>query len=154
LSWIASQQANGLPGCHAPCSSSSFLTAAPVSFAALHSFVPHFASFHLVRSYTFCFKAWSALLTHKTQTHAATYLFAKPTLQYSLGSIQRRPVPIPIGIVASSFQYCSVHPLPIIWLAGIPTFGCAQLANTNCSCRTSISQSIAKLRLHSSAASV
>jgi hypothetical protein len=56
--------------------------------------------------------------------------------------------------VATSFKYCSVHTLPIIWLAGIPTFGCAQLANTNCSARTSHSQSIAKLRLHSSAASV
>jgi hypothetical protein len=58
------------------------------------------------------------------------------------------------SFVASSFQYCSVHLLPIIWLAGIPTFGCAQLANTNCSARSSHSQSIAKLRLHSSAASV
>jgi hypothetical protein len=50
LSWIASQQANGLTGCHAPCSSSSFAAAAPMSFAALHSFAPHFATFHLVRS--------------------------------------------------------------------------------------------------------
>ena len=33
-------------------------------------------------------------------------------------------------------------------------FGCVHLATANCSCRTSISQSIAKVHLHSSAASV
>ena len=33
-------------------------------------------------------------------------------------------------------------------------FGCVHLATANCSCRTSISQSIAKVLLHSSAASV
>ena len=33
-------------------------------------------------------------------------------------------------------------------------FGCVHLASANCSCRTSISQSIAKVLLHSSAASV
>ena len=46
-------------------------------------------------------------------THAVTYLFAKPTLLYSQGYIT--------PFVATSFQYCSVHPLPIILLAGSPT---------------------------------
>ena len=50
--------------------------------------------------------------TH-THTHAVTYLFAKPTLLYSQGYIT--------PFVATSFQYCSVHPLPIILLAGSPT---------------------------------
>jgi hypothetical protein len=36
--------------CHIACSSASSVTAATVSFAPLHSFVPHFASFHHVRS--------------------------------------------------------------------------------------------------------
>ena len=40
------------------------------------------------------------------------------------------------------------------WLALRTHFGCVHLADANCSCRTSISQSIAKVHLHSSAAFV
>ena len=84
---------------------------------------------------------------HITYAIAESPAFPQATLQYSLGSI-------PLRFVLHSRQSCSVHRLPIIWLAGYPHFGCVQLANANCSCRTSISQSIAKLLLHSSAASV
>lgn len=44
----------GFVVCHTACSSASFVTAAPVSFAALHSSAPHYASFHLVRSTAIC----------------------------------------------------------------------------------------------------
>jgi len=136
----------GFVVCHTACSSSSFVTAAPVSFAALHSFAPHFAPFHLVRSYAICFKAWPALLPHKS-THMQSHTFSQANATILTGFHFA-------SFVATSFQSCSVHSLPIILLAGYPHFGFAQLANANCSCRTSISQSIAKLRLHRSAASV
>ena len=51
-------------------------------------------------------------------THAVTYFFAKPTLQYSLGSI-------PLHYVLHSFRSHSVHPLPIILLA-LRTAACIQ----------------------------
>jgi hypothetical protein len=77
------QAANGLVGCHAPCSSSSFVTAAPVSFAALHSSTPHY------RSISPC----------SPSAHLVPFR----------------------SFVVPSFQYCSVHPLPIICSPALPT---------------------------------
>jgi hypothetical protein len=83
---IADLRASGcqwVPGCHGSCSSASFVTAAPVSFAALHS----------------------SLLT-----------FA----HYTIRSPSAHLVPFR-SFVVSSFQYCSVHPLPIICSPALPT---------------------------------
>ena len=63
--------------CHTACSSSSFLTAAPVSFATLHSFAPHFAPFHLVRSSAFA--SGHGLHCHHTNQHTCSHMpFRKP----------------------------------------------------------------------------
>ena len=63
---------------------------------------------------------------------------------------------VPFRFTTSFIHFSSVQSTrcQIILLAGYPHFGCVHLATANCSCRTSISQSIAKVHLHSSAASV
>ena len=56
------------------------------------------APLHNVRSPTICYKAWHPLATHDATTQSeCTYLFAKPPLQYSLGSI-------PLHYVLHSFR--------------------------------------------------
>lgn len=99
---------------HAACNSSSFLTAAPVSFANT-SFIRSSLHFISPRSQlAVCFKAGSRHQSIKANTQAGHQPLRKPPLQYSLGSI-------PLRSSLLHFSYCSVHPLPIIWLAGRPT---------------------------------
>jgi hypothetical protein len=62
---------------------------------------------------------------------------------------------VPFHFVRRYFISVLLSPPAAHYLARrLPHFGCAQLVNANCSARTSHSQSITKLRLHSSAASV
>lgn len=74
-------------------------------------FVLRSAPLHHVRSPTICYKAWHPFALHNSYIkRECTYLSAKLTLQYSLGSI-------PLHYVLHSLQSHSVHPLPIILLA-------------------------------------
>jgi hypothetical protein len=59
-----------VPGCHAPCSSSSFVTAATVAIASLRSLRPSLR-FISPRSYlTICVSAWQAVIAkHKAISH-------------------------------------------------------------------------------------
>ena len=133
--------------CHAACSSSSFLTAASVSFTPLRSFLPSFrfitprsqlihllqgrASRPLTKQYTWDAPAFSqAIPAILTGFHSAS-------LRHSFTSVAFSPP-------AALFSFARRQ----------PHLGCVHLAAANCSCRTSISQSIAKVHLHSSAASV
>ena len=91
--------------------------------------------------------AWSALSAHKSihmQSHAISQCQRYNTHWVPFRSVHRYFISVLLSPLAAHF----------ILLAGAPHFGFAQLANANCLCRTSISQSIAKLRLHSSAAFV
>ena len=99
--------------CHTACSSASFVTAAPVSFATLHSFAPHYAPSHHVRSKSICSKAWPAF-PNTNPTHMQSHTFSQTRATILTGLHYA-------SFVATSFQYCSVHPLPIILLAGRPT---------------------------------
>jgi hypothetical protein len=65
-----------VPGCHAPCSSASFVTAATVSFAALHSSAPHFRSIPPVRSSSILRQGMVCIANAQINTHAVTYLAA------------------------------------------------------------------------------
>jgi hypothetical protein len=79
----------GLVVCHTACSSSSFVTAAFVSFASLHSSAPHFRSIPPVRGSSICFR--HGLHSQHTNQHTCSHIpFRKPTLQHSLGSIPLR----------------------------------------------------------------
>ncbi len=122
--------------------------AAPVSFTKLRSFLPRYASFHHVRSSTFCCSAWHP--DANTQTFpwqdaqslsqaSATILtgFHSASLRHSFTSVSFSP--------PAAFFCCARRP---------PHLGCVHLATAICSCRTSISQSSANVHLHSSAASV
>ena len=127
--------------------SSSFVTAAPVSFAALHSYAPHFASLHLVRSCAICFKVWPAHSCHTELVEVCSHIpFASQcynTHWVSFRFVRRYFISVLLSPpAANNFARRQPH------------FGCVHLATANCSCRTSISQSIAKVHLHSSAASV
>ena len=66
--------------CHAACSSSSFLTAATVSFTPPRSFL-RYASFHLVRSYSFALRLGIPYPTTTLCTWECTSLSqANPTI--------------------------------------------------------------------------
>ncbi len=81
-----------------------------VSFMPLHSFRPSLR-FITPRSYLkYLLQGLAHLATLKAKHKWCTFLFAKPSLQYSLGSI-------PLHYVLHSLQSHSVHPLPIILLA-------------------------------------
>ncbi|MBS1952195.1 MAG: hypothetical protein JST37_14415 [Bacteroidetes bacterium] len=73
--------------CHAACSSSSFLTAAFVSFTPLCSFLPPFRYTSPRSLLPVCFKAGSRHQSIKTNTQAGHQPLHKPPLQYSLGFI-------------------------------------------------------------------
>ena len=73
--------------CHAACSSSSFLTAAPVAFTPLCSFLPPFRFISPRSQLAVCFKAGSRHQSTKANTQAGHQPLHKLPLQYSLGSI-------------------------------------------------------------------
>jgi len=87
----------------------------------------------------------ACIATSQTDTHAVTYLSqANATILTGFHSA---------SFIATSFQSCSVHPLPIIWLAGRPTSAAFTL-RILIAYSYLISQSTAKVLLHSSAAFV
>jgi hypothetical protein len=73
--------------CHAACSSSSFLTAAPVSFTPLHSFLPRSTSLHYVRCFAIASVPGILQPLHKAFHSSLHSFFRKPRLQNSLRSI-------------------------------------------------------------------
>ena len=131
--------------CHTACSSSSFLTAAPVSFTAHHSTTPplHFIS---PRSLILCCScAW-----HPDQTHKPTH--RRMHMHF------RKPIPMLTGFHFISFRRVSFSTVQstrchTFLLAGRP-FRLRLLCAANCFCRTSSSQSCTSVHLHTSAASV
>lgn len=98
--------------CHTACSSFAFIRAATVSFTPLRSLLPSLRCITPRSQLSFASWPGSPLAIHKS-SHRAAPAIRKPTLQYSLGFI-------PLHFVIHSLQYRSVHPLPIIWLAGRP----------------------------------
>ncbi len=111
----------------------------------VHYFL-RYASLHLVRSLTICCKARHPFPYHKSKLRAApAFPQASPTILTGFHSA---------SFVATSFQLLLSPPAAHNLARRPPHFGCVHLATANCSCRTSISQSIAKVHLHSSAASV
>ena len=96
--------------CHAACSSSSFLTAAPVSFTKLRSFLPRYASLHHVRSQAICFSTWHPAANTQIRHGRMHSSLRKPTLQYSLGFITLHSSFIHFSIVQSTrcpLLFCS-----------------------------------------------
>lgn len=105
------------------------------------------ASLHLVRSYSFASRPGIPLAIHKATHKGMHQPFARQRYNTHW---------VPFRSTTSFTHFSSVQSTrcQIILLAGYPHFGCVHLATAKCSCRTSISQSIAKVHLHSSAASV
>jgi hypothetical protein len=87
--------------------------AAPVSFIKLHSYAPLFRS--IAPRFTALLIATG--MAYFSTAHAFTQVMHTP---YAMPSLQVHWVPFH-PFVATSFQYASVHPLPIILLAGSPT---------------------------------
>ena len=112
----------------------------------VHYFL-RYASLHHVRSYTICYKAGH------TKPHTKQYTWDAPAFPQVIPAILT-------GFHSASLRhsFTSVAFSPPAALFSFarrqPHLGCVHLATANCSCRTSISQSIAKVHLHSSAASV
>ena len=105
------------------------------------------ASLHHVRNSTICSKAGHPIIQPQNYTHgnAPAFQQATPTILTGFHS-----APLRHSFTSVAFSPPAAHNL----LALRTHFGCVHLATANCSCRTSISQSIAKVHLHSSAASV
>lgn len=132
--------------CHAACSSSSFLTAATVSFTPLRSFLPPFRFISPRSQLPICFKAGprqpGTMAKHwRVTSLSASYATILTGFHYA--SLRHL-------FTSVAFSPPAAHNLA----RRPPHFGCVHLAPANCSCRTSISQSIAKVHLHSSAAFV
>ena len=119
------------------------------SYCVLHatsfisSFVPlHYTSF-VAKPFASC---WASQAMHIPSHRECTSLSqANPTILTGFHSASLRH-----SFTSVAFSPPAAHNL----LALRTHFGCVHLATANCSCRTSISQSIAKVHLHSSAASV
>lgn len=133
--------------CHTTCSSSSFLTAATVSFTPLRSFLPTFRFITPCSQLCICFKAGHPFCpgTNQCTWNAPAFPQASPTILTGFHFAALRHT-----FTSVAFSPPAAHN----WLALRTHFGCVHLADANCSCRTSISQSTAKFHLLSSAASV
>jgi hypothetical protein len=114
----ASGHCKGFVVCHTACSSSSFALAATVSNrstsfirSSLRSIPPRSYHHNLLQGMVPLPNSQSI---NTSGSHAFSQTNATILTGFHFASF-----------VATSFQSCSVHPLPIIWLAGIPTFGCA-----------------------------
>ena len=103
----------------------------------------HFTSFAACR----LLQGWVPPSKHQSQYTGGSPAFtqATPTILTGFHSA---------SFVASSFQLLLSPPAAHNLARRPPHFGCVHLATAICSCRTSISQSIAKVHLHSSAAFV
>ena len=133
--------------CHGACSSGSFLTAATVSFTPLRSFLPSFRFITPRSQLSHFLQGRASQATHKKQ-----YAWECTCLSQSIPTILTgfHSASLRHSFTSVAFSPPAAHNL----LALRTHFGCVHLATANCSCRTSISQSIAKVHLHSSAASV
>ena len=118
-----------------------------MSFNQLHSFVPHTLHYTTFAARQFASAVLCFIHTDPNHKRKATALRKNPTLHYSLGFI---------SLLRHFFISAGFSPPAALFSFARrpPHLDCIHLAAANCSCRTSISQSIAKLRLHSSAASV
>ena len=125
----------------------AFVTAAPVSFMPPRSFLPSLR-----------FITPRSQLDHLLQGRASHLLYTQPPTWECTSLSQANPT-ILTGFHSASLRHTFTSvafspPAAHNLLALRTHFGCVHLATANCSCRTSISQSIAKVHLHSSAASV
>ena len=106
-------------GCHGSCSSFSFVTAAPVSFAALHSTAPHFRSITPRSQLSICYMAGHPISNTQSHTHmGCTCLSASQpynTHWVSFRSVRRYFISVLLSPPAA-------HNL----LAGCPHFGCVR----------------------------
>ncbi len=128
--------------CHTTCSSSSFLTAAPVSFTPLHSSAPHFRSIAPCSQLNICSRALHPAALLKSFLGGMQNPFRRPD-HNSLGSIT---------LVRRSFISVRFSPPAANFLCARrqPHLGCVHLAAAIAH-SSLISQSIAKVHLHSSA---
>ena len=120
------------------------------SYCVLHatsfisSFVPlHYTSF-VAKPFASC---WASQAMHIPSHRECTSLSqANPTILtgFHSASLRHSFTSVAFSPPAALFSFARRQ----------PHLGCVYLAAANCSCRTSISQSIAKVHLHSSAASV
>ena len=101
-------------GCHGTCSSFSFVTAAPVSFAALHSTAPHFRFITPRSLLKKLLQGMAHPACHPELGEGWAHAFRKPTTR--LTGFHSA------SFVAISFQYCSVHPLPIFFARRLSPF--------------------------------
>lgn len=131
--------------CHTACSSSSFLTAAPVSFTALHSTTPSFRFIPPRSLILYCSCAWSRRQHTNLNTDRVTCTFASH--HTSLTGLHFTAFS---RVSFSTVQSTRCH---TFLLAGRP-FRLRSLCAANCFCRTSSSQSCTSVHLHTSAASV
>ena len=128
--------------CHTTCSSSSFLTAATVSFSQLHSTAPH--PFHCTMLTAMLFASVPGILPPNTIPNKAgcTVTFTS-LLHSSLGSI---PL-LPRYFISAGFSPPAAN---FYFARRQPHLGCIHLAAAIAH-SSLISQSIAKVHLHSSA---
>ena len=133
--------------CHAACSSSSFLTAATVSFTPPRSFLPSLRFISPRSQLCICFKAGHPFCpgTNQCTWNAPAFPQASPTILTGFHFAALRHTFTSVAFSPPAAHNLARRP---------PHFGCVHLAPANCSCRTSISQSIAKVHLHSSSRAV
>ena len=142
-SFASSGHRKGFVVCHTACSYSSFVTAAPVSFAALHSSASHFRSIPPVRSSSICFKAWPALANTQINAHAVTFLFASQrynTHWVTFRFVRRFFISVllsppaahyfcsPAVPTSAAFAKCCADTIPCTWLIR-PSFRHAALSS-------------------------
>lgn len=131
--------------CHTACSSFAFVRAATVSFTPLRSFLPSLR-FITPRSQLFiCFKAWSALPPHNSihmQPHTFSQAIATILTGFHSASLRH------------SFTSVAFSPPAANNLARRPPTSAAFTLRMLIAHSYLISQSTAKVHLHSSAASV
>ncbi len=131
--------------CHTACSSFAFVRAATVSFTPLRSLLPSLR-FIAPRSQLFiCFKAWAAFFSHNP-THLQPHAFsqANATILTGFHSASLR----------HSFTSVAFSPPAAYYLARRPPTSAAFTLRMLIAHSYLISQSTAKVHLHSSAAFV
>ena len=115
--------------CHAACSSSSFLTAATVSFTPPRSFLPSLRFISPRSQLCICFKAGHPFCpgTNQCTWNAPAFPQASPTILTGFHFAALRHT-----FTSVAFSPPAAHN----WLALRTHFGCVHLADANCSCRT------------------
>ena len=108
--------------CHTTCSSSSFLTAAIVSFTPLRSLLPSFRFITPRSQLIHLLQGWASHSQPQSNTHGNAPAFRKPNYNTHW---------VPFRCTTSFIHFSSVQSTrcQIILLAGYPHFGCVQPAS-------------------------